>query len=77
MLSLVIHVRAARREYSELAEQMETIWRVHKTGLRVAGARVAGDVASGLDLTPTAAPEEPVSADSFAAGDDMPPREAE
>ena len=56
---------------------METIWRVHKTGLRVAGARVAGDVASGLDLTPTAAPEEPVSADSFAAGDDMPPREAE
>ena len=72
-----MHARAAYREYLELAEQMETIWRVHKTGLRVAGVRVAGDVASAMDLTPTAAPEEPVSADTVAAENEMPPREAE
>jgi hypothetical protein len=66
-----MHVRAARREYLELGEQMETIWRVHNTGLRVAGASVAGDAASGPDHTLTAAPEEPGSADGVAAEGDM------
>ena len=60
-LSLTMHARAAYREYLELAEQMETIWRVHKTGLRVVGARVLGDVASAPNDTPGAV-EEPASA---------------
>lgn len=71
-----MHARAARREYLELAEQMETIWRVHKTGLRVAGASVVGDVATGPNRTPTA-PEEPVSVSGGAAQDDITSRQDE
>ena len=68
VLSLIMHARAAHREYFELAEQMDTIWRVHKTGLRVAGASVTGDVAS----APTAAEER--SADGVAADNGDPLR---
>lgn len=61
-----MHARAARRECLELAEQMETIWRVHKTGLRVAGASVAGDATTESNRTPTV-PEEPASVSGVAA----------
>ena len=41
--SLLVHFRAALREYKVLAGQMERIWKIHKVSLSVAGDVVAGE----------------------------------
>jgi hypothetical protein len=54
-LSLIVHARAASREYKALAEQMETIWRIHNINLRVAGASVVAGQVAGTEGQPAAA----------------------
>lgn len=43
VFSLLVHVRASRREYKVLAAQMERMWAIHNVSLSVAGEVVAAD----------------------------------